>query len=251
MFYKNNIMNCYINKLISLERASKNYNISKTYFQYAFNRQAYGNHFQIVDLSKISYQKRYDTRQKAHILQFMIGDICTVEEVLYYGIEGSGYITVLTANKCKLSAESVEAAFRVMVIMLLGFQCINRRETDGVINYRQFNQYLDRISARFCVTEHMEYTEFLSRFFMQASNTEENETAIQHIDYGQVNLRDGQIYGLKIKNTNILISEIMLSLLDYTIYLEVKKENQISYEEYRQVCVLLYSLLKGYECQKL
>lgn len=53
------------------------------------------------------------------------------------------------------------------------------------------------------------FDHILSRFFMQSSNTEENETAIQHIDYGQVNLRAGQIYGLKIKNTNILISEIM------------------------------------------
>lgn len=243
-------MNCYINKLISSEIKSKNYNISEKYFQYTFNRQAYGNHFPIVDLSKISYKKSYDIREKADILQFMVGDSYSVEDVLYYGIEASGYIAVLIANKCRLNVESIEAAFRIMVIFLLGFQCTEYEESKKVNNYRQFNQYLDRISTKLCISEYLECQNFLSRFFMQASNTEENEEAIKHINYGKIKINDGEKYGLKIKNTNILISDIVLSLLDYTIYLEVEKENKISYEEYRQVCVLLYTLLKGYECWK-
>lgn len=177
----------------------------------------------------------------------------------------SDYISEWLACECHTSAPVMKAAMRCIAGILSGYQIRIYPEEIfkpwRCICARSFNQYVIRRYKYIGTGELWTDNVAQKRFCRQLPDTDYNRDAISQIEYGCVNNNDCKTWGLKLKQTSTLLSQLPLLLLGKEIYEQTKKiqyyRSGIGYRtyhisplEFQEAILLIYAILLGLQYQE-
>lgn len=243
--------NYYINSLIDRELKSKRYKINAEVFNEYLNLQIGANIN--INFCDIEFKKYMCGNDEAKLTFGLKKSRDTIGNFFFYFIENIELIELLLCEKKNIDVHSIQSIQRVLTGILKGYECLI--SLDGIFKTlvrRHFHQYLIWVRSNLKRNK-LVYDEkvFEKRFILQTADTEPNILAIRQIEYGAVINEDSKRWGLKLKDTQFLMSDIILEYLSEEVYSIVisDKNVNIPYEEYVQMCYLLYGLVKGYELE--
>lgn len=165
------------------------------------------------------------------------------------------------AENYHIPIEIAQYAVHCISCILAGYQCsidpAPLLPCWGIVWPRDFNIYLSR-RYKYIGTDELwlEHTA-TARFCRQFPNTNYNQETISHIEYGLVSGLSFERYGLKLKSTNFLLSQMVLSYLDPRAYPNIKsaryyvsgegyRKISISASEFDELILLVYALIDDY-----
>lgn len=122
---------------------------------------------------------------------------------------------------------------------------------------RDFNIYLSRRYKYIGTNELWVEDIATKKFCRQFPNTEYNQNTILYVEYGAVSDLTSEIYGLKLKLTDFLLSQMILSYLDSPVYQKNKivrkyvsgkgyRKISLTPDEFEDLIFLIYALIDDY-----
>lgn len=165
------------------------------------------------------------------------------------------------AQKYNITITMARYVVRCISCILAGYQCcIDPTEVIPCwrkVWPRDFNIYLSRRYKYIGTNKLWEEDIAAERFCHQFPDTEYNQSAASHIEYGPVSNLTSEIYGLKLTSTDLLLSKMILSYFDSPVYQKIKvARNYVSgkghgklsltVDEFGDVIFLIYALIDDY-----
>ena len=164
-------------------------------------------------------------------------------------------------QKYHITLPMAKAAVRCISCILAGYQCCI--DSSAMLPQwrkiwaRNFNLYLSK--RQYAIASSLIWCEEVAaqRFCTQFPDTIYNRKAISYLEYSQIRDSVLETYGIHLKCTNLLLSQLVLSYLDTTIYQQVgtakKYVNGIGYQnvlismyEFQNAIYLIYALIDDY-----
>lgn len=185
----------------------------------AFQTIWYGGRKHEFDSSRMVYNF-WIRNKKASLADFWDNLRFTTEDWASKWLMEKHHMTLLMAD----------AAAQCISCILNGYECsFNPKETIPSwkkVWARHFNLYLSR-RHQYIGTSNMWNDEVASKWFCtQFPDTEFNRQAISLMEYGPLSHPRENTYGLKLKSTDILLSELVLSFLDPVIFKKLKRSKR-------------------------
>ncbi len=120
-----------------------------------------------------------------------------------------------------------------------------------------FLKEVEKISQTVLESGQCEYDKekFKESFFCQSSHSPDNLESMEHIEYGSVEkeyLNNRKIYGLKVKNKPVLLTDIIYFLENSKIANIIAKEfPNLTLHEIEAAQRVMTILMRSFECQEL
>lgn len=168
---------------------------------------------------------------------------------------------MLLMHKYNITISMAQSAVHCISCILAGYQC--SIDLNSIIpQWRKvwasnFNLYLSRRYKYIGYSDLWNEQVAVQRFCFQFPDTEYNRNTIFYFNYDNVVTPNFQKYGLKLKYTNLLLSEILFSYIDLSIYKKVKNVKKyvsgkgyinvsLSFNEFKNAIYLIYTLINDY-----
>ncbi|MEC0181023.1 hypothetical protein P4H61_05880 [Paenibacillus peoriae] len=123
--------------------------------------------------------------------------------------------------------------------------------------YDEFLKEIDKISKKIIEHDRLEYNveEFKENFFRQSSHSPDNLESMAYIEYGVVRKKDMQnrkTFGLKVKDKDILISDIMFFLENQSVVSKCIQQEypELTTAEIDAVLRVISISMMGLDCQQ-
>lgn len=168
-------------------------------------------------------------------------------------------------EKYNITIDMAQSAVRCISCILSGYQC--SIDLNCIMpQWRKvwasdFNLYLSRRYKYIGCYDLWNDEVASQRFCSQFPDTEYNRNTVHYFNYDNVVTANFQKYGLKLKNTNLFISEILFSYINLSIYKKVKYAKKyvsgkgyinvsLSFYEFKNAIYLIYTLINDYNFYK-
>lgn len=177
----------------------------------------------------------------------------TVTEYFFSYIECNEQIVEMIAKQFGMESEKIESVNRVIVGILMGFNC-DKRDSYGFIGRRNFNHYLRWLRKNVQLgQERYNRKVFSDRFFQQTAQADENIKAIGDMCYGY-SVKDNRC-GLRLMENGVLLSDMIKKYALPEVYETVKidaefPEIKISYDSFGRMFLLIELLLREFEYEQ-
>lgn len=216
----------------------------------AFQNIWYGGRKNEVIPSKTFYNF-WIHRKKASLEDFWYNLTFTTED----------WASKLLMERHHITLTMADAASQCISCILRGYECMFYPESTVLcwrkVWARNFNLYLSR-RRNYIGTDDLWNDEIaLERFCTQFPDTEFNKNAISLLEYGQLSHPRENTYGLKLKSTDVLLSELVLSFLDPVVFKKLKRSTRfivgkgkvkmrLTEDEIKDALCFIYLLLDDY-----
>lgn len=213
-----------------------------------------------VKFKKITKRYCYDDGierrdREEQYCSYAVKDKIMIDDLFFEYIEKNEKIKEILVQKINIHKSKFIYAERVIVGIITNLKILKRK--NGVAYVEPIlNNYLIFIKKKLKKHKYKNlYNENLINiyFVQQTADIEENWNGIKGVEYGNVVREKNRIWGLKVKGTRYLLSEIVLLYKSKDIYSiiieEVKKDKNIELteEDCESVLDMIYILLKEFE----
>lgn len=164
-------------------------------------------------------------------------------------------------KKYHITITMAQYVVRCISCILAGYQCCID-PTEVISCWRKvwssdFNIYLSRRYKYIDTNELWSEDTAAKRFCHQFPDTKYNQNIILYVEYGAVTDLTSEIYGLKLKSTDFLLSQMVLSYLNPLVYQKIKiarkyvagkgySQITLTVDEFKDLIFLVYALIDDY-----
>ncbi len=166
----------------------------------------------------------------------------------------------LLMGKHHITMDMADAAVQCISCILEGYKCSFNPDQPWYwkkVWARNFSLYLSRRYQYIGTSDLWNDIIASERFCRQFPDTEYNREAIAMIEYGSLSNPKENTYGLKLKSTDILLSELVLSFLDPVVFKKLKRSERfvpgkgyfkmrLTEDEIKDALYFIYLLLDDY-----